>query len=312
MSPESGHRHIDADQDKYCANAVPRPPFIISRGNAPCIKPKDFLSALPAPLHVLPACFSRCTIVPVGFSIDNDQLHKLQSSLVSVWQSHIKDWTSSPDVAIVQPEPRFSEVPAPSSHPVARRGHILRPTVSGGMYCAKCGLRTKFMKHIRLTILRKPCRNADLEEDQWLTQPGCMSGDSRLNDSLSHLRGSLNNGGHVLTWNRLVGKDPQDRTSYGEIYCFRCKRLWPWKFRHRPVFRNSTRYLNTSNVQAPPWIPPSPAPKRRLKHKSRTLPAAAEVLPQKKRSPVNDDAYRAILHDIPSGSRDHPRRCGVG
>ena len=228
MSPESGHRHRRRSGQVLCKCGAAPALYHIS-WECPLYQAQRLpaLSAVPAPSHVLPACFSHCAIVPVGFSIDKDQLHKLQSSLVSVWQSHIEDWTSSPDVAIVQPEPRFSEVPAPSSHPVARRGHILRPTVSGGMYCAKCGLRTKFIKHIRLEILSKPCRHADLEEDQWLTQPGRMSADSRLNDLLSYLRGSLNNGGHVLTWNRLVGKDPQDRTSYGEIYCFAASACGP-------------------------------------------------------------------------------------
>ena len=312
MSPEADHRHRRRAGQVSCkCGAVPTLYHISWECPLYQAQRLPALHALPAPLHVLPACFSHCTIVPAGFSIDNEQLHKLQSSLVSVWQSHIEDWTSSPDIAIVQPEPSVSEVPAPSPHPVARRGHILRPTSSGGMFCAKCGLQTKFIKHIRLKKLSKPCRNADLAEDQWLTQPGRMSGESRLNDLLAHLRGSLNNGGHILTWNRLVGKDPQDRNNYGEFDCFRCKRLWPWKVRHRPVFRNSICYLSTSNVQAPHWIPPSPAPKRRLKHKSRTPPAAAEALPQGERPTVNDNALPAISHELPSGSRDHPRR-GVG
>ena len=138
MSPESDHRHRRRSGQVLCKCGA-APAFYQISWECPLYQAQGLpaLSALPAPLHVLPACFSHCTMVPVGFSIDTDQLHKLQSSLVSVWQSHIEDWTSSPDVAIVQPEPRFSEVPAPSSHLVARRGHILRPTVSGGMYCAK-------------------------------------------------------------------------------------------------------------------------------------------------------------------------------
>ena len=87
---------------------------------------------------------------------DKTSLHQIQSGLVTVWQHYIQAWNERTDVA-------NTEVPIPSSMstedseqakeelPAEGKGHLLQPIPDGsGMFCAKCGVYTLYLKHVRL------------------------------------------------------------------------------------------------------------------------------------------------------------------
>ena len=128
------------------------------------------LAALPKPLRCLPKCFKRTTVVPANFVIAPAALHAIQTALVNIWQQHIQEWNSAEELATVVVPPS-AQTPAAAEVPVEKRGHVLRPTPAGGVFCCKCGRQTQYVKHVRLKITKTVCPNASLPDDRWLTSP---------------------------------------------------------------------------------------------------------------------------------------------
>ena len=126
------------------------------------------LQVLAVPLGRLPLCFKRTTIVPANFHISKPAIHAVQHAMVNIWQAHIREWSEATDECTVQPP---DPPPAPdlnqsnNREEPQRKGHVLRPTNEGGMFCVKCGKQTKLTKHVRLKMLNKTCANKDLPRD---------------------------------------------------------------------------------------------------------------------------------------------------
>ena len=70
--------------------------------------------------------------------------------------------------------PESNSFPQPTVS-APQKGHVLKITADGGVFCQKCGKSTKLLKHQRLKIPNKPCRNADLPQHLWVDKPGCMN-----------------------------------------------------------------------------------------------------------------------------------------
>lgn len=95
-------------------------------------------------------------------------------------QHHIADWCHGDENFLIiskKPDnpqpiidiPQSSDPNAASSsetvtlaRPVPKNGHILKLMAEGGVFCQLCGKSTKLLKHQRLKILSRPCKNPNL------------------------------------------------------------------------------------------------------------------------------------------------------
>ena len=109
-------------------------------------------------------------------------------------------------------------------------GHALAMLPSGGVWCRKCGKQCARLQHIKLDITKNPCPHANKDGSQWLDSPGFNLSSHRLDQLQEELETKYNKGGHVLTWNRQIGK-VYNAPNEGMIHCDRCKRQWRWKDR---------------------------------------------------------------------------------
>ena len=197
-------------------------------------------------------CFKRTTVVPNSLNISREALRTIQVALVNIWQQHICEWHSAEEVATVVAPPT-AQSPQPSETPVEKRGHVLKPTLNGGIFCCKCGRHTQYVKHVRLKITKSPCPNASLPPAQWLSTPCRMAAVSCLDDLFRHAQSTLNRDIHNLVWNRKSGKQPTDPENFGLLYCRACGRTWPW-MRRRTVFKRTTCQPPDHLPPPPPWV----------------------------------------------------------
>ena len=131
-----------------------------------------------------------------------------------------------------------------------QRGHRIRHW-SGGAFCVKCGKQTARIEHLNPRIRKKPCPFANLPSSAWMDTPGKMKAKARLDQLEEKLRTVYNKKPqHDLYWNRLVGKNASDLTTYGRLWCRRCGRTFGWKFR-----RNNLPRTRCVPCDPPPTIP---------------------------------------------------------
>lgn len=132
------------------------------------------------PLEELPRCFTCCAIIPQQMDMEMQDVVFVQDILVQIWQHHIADWCHGDENFLIiskKPDnpqpiidiPQSSDPNAASSsetvtlaRPVPKNGHILKLMAEGGVFCQLCGKSTKLLKHQRLKILSRPCKNPNL------------------------------------------------------------------------------------------------------------------------------------------------------
>ena len=128
-----------------------------------------------------PVCFRACAIVTRRMKLSVQDVHRIQTMLVDIWQAHIQSFTEDAHGATVQP-PAPPPAPPPQPHlaapqpqvqpaqavPSERRGHVIQARPDGGLFCVKCGKQTQYTKHLRAKILNKVWRNKDLPQARWL------------------------------------------------------------------------------------------------------------------------------------------------
>ena len=224
------------------------------------------LDQLPCDLTQLPTAFVMTTTVPTGMSMTRADIEIIQSSLVTVWQHQIQDWhhgtgpyRTQSTTPVKPPDDTTPNQAVPeevqTTDDLALNGHVLKTTDSGGIFCQKCGKSTYNPSHQRLKILRFPCRMAALPKTEWLASPGAFRNEPRLNEQERLMNEKYNRGGHTLIWNRLLGKDPQNPSDYGMLYCTRCCREWAWRFRTANLPR-SRCVLPRQALPLPDWVRP--------------------------------------------------------
>ena len=193
-------------------------------------------------------------------------VHRIQTMLVDIWQAHIQSFTEDAQGATVQPpapppappaQPHLA-APQPQAQPAQavpaeRRGHVIQARPDGGLFCVKCGKQTQYTKHLRAKILNKVWRNKDLPQARWLTAPGRMQATSRLDDLQANLQDVLNTGHRQIVWNRKNGKNADNPATYRLIYCLACGRSWPWKHRHANFSKTTCRPVSPTPT-APEWV----------------------------------------------------------
>lgn len=149
----------------------------------------------------LPVCMKYAGIVPEGSMLTTQEVCAVQSFLVEVWQHHIKQWHSVGDLVVIPREVDDQQVLRGEN--VEENGHLLAPRANGpGMWCKRCGKFVALLKHVCLKIRRQACANPN---GPLLAQEGHNMAESRL-DRLERELKKYNKGGHVLKWNRQLGK----------------------------------------------------------------------------------------------------------
>ena len=208
------------------------------------------LEFLPAPIHELPPCFQFATIVPADMVISKPNLHIIQNTLITIWQTHIEQWYGESDTP--QPQPTVKNDSSDVTElPIVKRGHVLKLIPSGGVFCCRCGRSTKLIKHQRLKILSKKCTFPDLPPERWLTQPGFQNIHS-FEAAEHELNEKHNKGHHRLIWNRFVGKD-KEQSNFGKLWCSACGLECAWKSRHANSIRKTCTPTNPLPIP-PPWV----------------------------------------------------------
>ena len=277
QNPERQHRHKKQAGKVLCTCGHGEPDLLHISWH--CSKFQDIRSPilssiLPDSLDTLPVCFTCCTIVPTVLQLSTPEVIQIQSVLIRIWQSHIDEWYNGPDNFIIenkhvsdqpdahnsssshphQPHPTVSSSSSSvTHHTFPKNGHVLKISEDGGVFCQKCGKYTKYLKHQRLKILSKPCKNASLPPDQWLQKPGAMRNNHRLTQAWHDLQTQHNKGGHKLTWNQKCGKDRTKESDFGRLWCETCGKEWPWMHRHCNL--PSAKYNTPAKTPKPPaWV----------------------------------------------------------
>ena len=166
MDPERDARHRKKPGTVYCKC---NQPINFDHITWQCPLTADLrapaIAVLSDTVESLPLCFRRTTLVPQTFQIDKSSLHIVQTSLVNIWQKHILDWCETEEPATFAP-PVTDNAESNLRQPVERNGHIIKPIPNAeGVFCVRCGMQTKLVKHLRLKILRKKCTQANVSSD---------------------------------------------------------------------------------------------------------------------------------------------------
>jgi hypothetical protein len=212
------------------------------------------------------------------------QVLQIQEVLVNIWQQHITEWHDhdvdgwDPDEADPQLSPHSApahtgneepsdDAPQPSasssSRPTAaapmveqdQRGHRIRHFGTGA-FCVKCGVQTSRLEHVNLKILKKVCPYANLHSSSWISTPGKHTAKARLDEMEAKLHEVYYNQKpqHKIYWNRLLGKNSSDLTTYGRLWCRLCGRTFGWQYRHNNLPKTRCVPLNPPPVP-PDWVP---------------------------------------------------------
>ena len=177
--------------------------------------------------HQLPAITQYAAIILQNSPLTDDEVLQLQQVLIQIWQQHIQRFYSED----LNEDPPSKPPEASPDDNILRNsnGHALALKDNGGMWCRKCGKHVSNLKHIRLKITKSKCLFEHKTPAEYLSQPGLMTSEHRLDLAFEELVTKYNAGGHVLSWNRKLGK--QDGPNLGIIKCSQCGREWKWKDR---------------------------------------------------------------------------------
>ena len=248
QTPERDHRHRRRPGSVQCKCGNAAPTIFHISWECKCYEDlrEEIWQYMPRPIGQMPICFQYTTLIPSNLDISETQIMGVQEVLIRIWQRQIQDWyDTTEDFPDVPQNPSSSQTEnhpsqgneettqpsgTQSSQPAIKRGHVLRLIPSGGVFCCRCGMQTKNMKHQRLKILSKKCKFPDLEPSQWLKPPGFHQSINRIQEAEATLNHKYNPGKHQLIWNRALGKDKK-KPDDGKIWCQACGRSWPWAYR---------------------------------------------------------------------------------
>lgn len=177
--------------------------------------------------HQLPDITRYAAIILQNSPLTDDEVLLLQQVLIQIWQQHIRRFYSED----LNEDPPSKPPEASPDDNILRNsnGHALALKDNGGMWCRKCGKHVSNLKHIRLKITKSKCLFEHKTPAEYLSQPGLMTSEHRLDLAFEELVTKYNAGGHVLSWNRKLGK--KDGPNLGIIKCSQCGREWKWKDR---------------------------------------------------------------------------------
>ena len=169
--------------------------------------------------------------------------------LVNIWQENIRNYLGYNDIATPNAETSIS-----CTHALAARGYILEnghwidSAHGGGVYCRRCGVFVREVKHRRLKISYRRCPFSHVPEAELLDKPGHDGNPHRLLSLFTSM--DTVSAGHDLCWDMSVSCKPP----VGQVKCLLCKKLWPWNNRHN-LTRQPCRASAATREQSPEnWI----------------------------------------------------------
>eukprot|EP00971_Amphidinium_carterae_P122493 2425289-Amphidinium_carterae.1 len=175
---------------------------------------------------------------------------------------------TSPTHLVQGPRPRAAQVlEVATRHDTLAvwfsNGHaISTDSVTGSLFCRRCGKTTARPKHLRLKITGKRCLFEDVPQDAWLTRPGRHLNVHRLDREQALLRERVVvPTGHSLLWNRKCQKPngpPIDINVLGYLYCVKCDRHWFWHERHCNLLRTRCDQAERAEKRGPPPLGTGP------------------------------------------------------
>ena len=188
------------------------------------LRPSNMFHGLVFTISIFVIPSSKCS---KSVSINSQILLLLQQILAQIWQQHIRRFYSED----LNEDPPSKPPEASPDDNILRNsnGHALALKDNGGMWCRKCGKHVSNLKHIRLKITKSKCLFEHKTPAEYLSQPGLMTSEHRLDLAFEELLTKYSAGGHVLSWNRKLGK--KDGPNLGIIKCSQCGREWKWKDR---------------------------------------------------------------------------------
>ena len=229
MTPEGSARHKRLSSDQMCRCGIEKETVEHVSWRCPQYETlrNELAAVIPSGLEQLPTCVRYAGIIPVSSHLSTRQIRALQSFLVQVWRHHIKQWHSGEDLVVPSSQPSTG-TQVLRGDTIKENGHLLAARETGpGVWCKRCGKYVSLLKHVRLKITKFPCKHPGGVE---LQSEGHNTSVSRLDQLEREMNLKYNNGGHVLKWNRKLGKQINSENE-GWIECLRCKRWWRWKGR---------------------------------------------------------------------------------
>ena len=171
-------------------------------------------------------CFRYATIVTSGDVAIIPYVHQLQHMLVTIWQENIRNYLGYNDVS-APTDTGLSQTHALSAQGyIIEKGHWIDSAPGGGVYCRRCGVYVKEVRHRRLKISYRQCPFAHVPESELLDKPGFDTNPHRMASLFATLDPIA--AGHDLCWDGSVACKPP----VGQVRCLRCKKNWPWNNRH--------------------------------------------------------------------------------
>ena len=225
-------------------------------------------------LNTLPRVFLYATLVPKFMHASVDDIELIQLTLCRIWQAYTQRYLEGVEIeaakrlASLPQQVPAADVGGAEQTAVIENGHRIVAHDTGVIYCVKCGVYTRNPQHRRLKISVRPCKFRESPQHMWLDKPGAHRNDAKLDLAWQKVLSDNNKGNHDLAWNRKIGKIP-GRNDEGHIWCNRCGRSWPWRFRCANLPRSKCTASRTTSS----WIP---VPLRRLSMKA-TPPRPAEA-----------------------------------
>ena len=260
------------------------------------------LAELGCTVESLPICTRYAGIIPQRLDMDDTQVRALQLMLVEIWQMNIERFHDKQQHYQKKVRLAMERQEGAGSAQFEENGHVLEPRVGQeGVWCRKCGKFVTRLKHVRLKITGSKCVQKDLPVGEWLQAEGFFRSGARLDALQQEMQRKYNTGGHILQWNRKLGKEAGSADE-GLIFCRRCGARWRWRN------RMSMRHTVCNPEMRTRRNGPDLRPKFRLTKKS----DAATVL-------FRDPCVAVPPANVPEGdppnhssSSSHPFRAGVG
>jgi exonuclease III len=230
-------RHRGATMGARCECGAERATVEHVSWECPVYQDRRQEAGLPATFPAsLPLCTRYAAIIPARLDLSVGTVRALQLMLVDVWRLHIQKWETN--MAVYKSIADGSSAGAGADRAEADNGHVLEARrAARGVWCRKCGLYVEDLNHVRLKITSKPCTQAGLPQDRWLTSEGFFNSTARLADVGRYVDDNYNTAGHRMLWNRRLGKDIGSQNE-GWLHCVVCRRWWRWKDRTQNLPRS--------------------------------------------------------------------------
>ena len=167
--------------------------------------------------------------------------------LIDIWQRSIRNYLGVNDVSsgTTSAAPLIRRALAASGY-IIERGHWIDSAPGGGVYCRRCGVFVKEVKHRRLKISYRDVLFSSVGESELLDKHGYDLNPHRLMHLLATMKDHCRE--RHLAWDGSISC----HHPVGQLHCLFCGKKWPWNNRHnmkqQPCSSSSRQRSNTLMV----------------------------------------------------------------